>query len=109
MSLVIISQSKCYTEIDRKTTQSFINNSTINTIKITAQEKSDARDKIHRSNNSNISHPIQNLDSITSKKPSQQNILSIKNPCIQHITKNTIPRISQKSCLPRIKSKNNRK
>ena len=87
MSLVIISQSKCYTEIDRKTTQPFINNSTINTIKITAQEKSDARDKIHRSNNSNISHPIQNLDSITSKKPSQQNILSIKNPAYNILLK----------------------
>ena len=59
--------------------QPFIHNSAINTIKIIANEKSDARDKIHISNN-NVSHPIRNLDSIKSKKSSHQNISFIKRP-----------------------------
>ena len=70
-----------------------------------AQGKSNTHYKIHISTNSNISHPIQNLDNIRSKKIIQQNTLSVNHPYIQHSTKNIIPRILKNHVSRVIKKK----
>ena len=79
-------QSTCPNENDWEYTQVPIQNSSINIIKITANGKNVARDKIDISKNT-VSHPIQILDSINPKKSSQQKISFIKKPTYNIVLK----------------------
>ena len=102
-------QSKCPNEKDREYTQVPvpIQDVSKNRRKITANGQNTSCDTIDISKNI-VSHPIKILDSTNAKQSSQQKILFIKNPYIQHSTKLNIPRIPEKSCLPQISSKNTR-
>ena len=103
------SQSQCDTSIERKTTQQLKEYSAICTIVITAQIKIDTQYTTSIQNNSNRSHPTQNLDNIKSNKTRQQNLLSIPYLYIQHSTKNIIPSIQNNLFLSQEKITDTRK
>ena len=76
--------------------------STICTSKISAQPKSESR-------TNQLLHPMQNLDTIKTKKSRHQQPVSSHHPYLQHSINKSSPSMSTKSGSPREKTKNTRK
>ena len=99
-------RSKGYLSLKKKIKQSLKNYSNICTTKISAQIKSESQTNLLISKSGKLSHPIQNLDNIKTKKTRHQPPLSSNQSYLQYITKKRTPSMSTKSCSPREKITN---